>query len=45
VLGLLKPILPPTLQANPPEAIARIMLEAAIAAPRGVTVIPSQDML
>lgn len=45
VLGLLKPILPPTLQANPPEAIARTMLEAAIAAPRGVTVIPSQDML
>ena len=45
VLGLLKPILPPTLRPNPPEAIARIMLEAAIAAPRGVTVVPSQDML
>lgn len=45
VLGLLKPILPPTLRPNPPEAIARAMLEAAISAPRGVTVIPSQDML
>ena len=45
VLGLLKPILPPTLRPNPPEAIARAMLEAAISAPRGVTVVPSQDML
>ncbi|THV13778.1 NAD-dependent epimerase/dehydratase family protein [Rhizobium rhizophilum] len=45
VLSVLKPILPPSMQANRPEAIARAMLEAAISAVPGVTVVPSQDLL
>ncbi|QEE47570.1 NAD-dependent dehydratase [Rhizobium sp. WL3] len=45
VLAVLKPILPPSIQANSPEAIARAMLEAAISGVPGVTVVPSQDLL
>lgn len=45
VLSVLKPILPPSVKANRPEAIARTMLEAAISAVPGVTVVPSQDLL
>lgn len=45
VLSVLKPILPRSLQANPPAAIARAMLEAAISAAPGVTVVPSQDLV
>jgi hypothetical protein len=45
VLSLLKPILPRSARANPPEAIARAMLDAACAARPGVTVVPSQDLL
>ncbi|MDQ0420948.1 uncharacterized protein YbjT (DUF2867 family) [Peteryoungia aggregata LMG 23059] len=45
VLSVLKPILPLSLQANPPAAIARAMLEAAISAAPGVTVVPSQDLM
>ncbi|MBX9467147.1 MAG: NAD-dependent epimerase/dehydratase family protein [Rhizobium sp.] len=44
VLSVLKPILPPSMQANRPEAIARAMLEAAMSAVPGVTVVPSQDL-
>ncbi|RKE85044.1 NAD(P)H-binding protein [Rhizobium sp. AG855] len=45
ILKVLKPLLPGTLQANRPETIARAMLEAAVSAPAGVTIIPSQDLL
>ncbi|TPP10861.1 NAD(P)H-binding protein [Rhizobium glycinendophyticum] len=45
VLSLLKPILPRSARANPGEAIARVMLDAACAARPGVTVVPSQDLL
>ncbi|KQW27424.1 NAD-dependent dehydratase [Rhizobium sp. Root274] len=45
VLSLLKPILPRSARANPPGAIARVMLDATFAARPGVTVVPSQDLL
>lgn len=45
VLSMLKPILPSSLKANPPEAIARAMLDAAVSAAPGVTIVPSQDLL
>ncbi|MFN4206073.1 MAG: NAD-dependent epimerase/dehydratase family protein [Agrobacterium albertimagni] len=45
VLSMLKPILPPSFKANPPEAIARAMLNAAVSAAPGVTIVPSQDLL
>lgn len=45
VLSMLKPILPSSLKANPPEAIARVMLNAAVSAAPGVTIVPSQDLL
>ncbi|MDH4412181.1 MAG: NAD(P)H-binding protein [Rhizobium sp.] len=45
VLSVLKPVLPSSMQANRPEAIARAMLDAAVSAAPGVTVVPSQDLL
>ncbi|MFN3503508.1 MAG: NAD-dependent dehydratase [Allorhizobium sp.] len=45
VLSMLNPILPSSLKANPPEAIARAMLDAAVSAAPGVTIVPSQDLL
>jgi uncharacterized protein YbjT (DUF2867 family) len=45
VLNLLKPVLPPSMRPNAPEVIARVMLEAAITARPGVTVVPSQELL
>lgn len=45
VLSLLKPVLPRSARANPPEAIARAMLEAACSAKPGLTVVASQDLL
>lgn len=45
VLSVLKPILPASMQANRPEAIARAMLDAAISAAPGVTVVPSEDLI
>jgi hypothetical protein len=45
VLSLLKPILPRSAHANPPEGIARVMLDATFTAKPGVTVVPSQDLL
>jgi uncharacterized protein YbjT (DUF2867 family) len=44
LLSVLKPVLPLSLQANRPEAIARAMLEAAVSAAPGVTVVPSQNL-
>jgi uncharacterized protein YbjT (DUF2867 family) len=45
VLALLQPILPPSMRANRPEAIARAMLNAALSAPPGVTIVPSEGLL
>lgn len=45
VLSMLKPILPSSLKPNPPEAIARAMLDAAVSAAPGVTIVSSQDLL
>jgi uncharacterized protein YbjT (DUF2867 family) len=45
VLSILKPILPSSMRANPAEAIARAMLQAAVSAAPGVTIAPSQDLL
>lgn len=45
VLSILDPILPAAAKPNPPEAIARAMLEAAVSAAPGVTIVPSQDLL
>jgi uncharacterized protein YbjT (DUF2867 family) len=45
VLSVLKPVLPSSMQANRPEAIARAMLDAAIAAAPGVTVVPSEKLV
>lgn len=45
VLSALKPILPASMLANRPETIARAMLYAAIDAPPGVTIIPSEKLL
>ena len=45
VLNLLKPILPPSMRPNRPDVIARVMLEAAITARPGVTIVPAQDLL
>lgn len=45
VLSVLKPVLPASMRANPPERIARAMLDAAIDAPPGVTIVPSEDLL
>lgn len=45
VLSALKPILPASMLANRPETIARAMLDAAIDAPPGVTIIPSEKLL
>ena len=44
-LSLLKPILPRSMRANPPEAIARAMLAAALATGPGVSIVPSQELL
>lgn len=44
VLSVLKPILPASMQANRPEAIARAMLDAALGATPGVTVVPSERL-
>jgi uncharacterized protein YbjT (DUF2867 family) len=44
VLSVLKPVLPVSMQANMPEAIARAMLDSAVNAKPGVTVVPSQDL-
>lgn len=45
LLALLKPVLPRSAQANRPEVIARVMLDAALSTAPGVTIIPSQDLL
>lgn len=45
VLSVLKPILPLSMQANRPEAIARAMLDAAMSAAPGVTIVPSEDLI
>ena len=45
LLSLLKPVLPRSARANPPEAIARAMLEAACSAKPGLTVVASKDLL
>ena len=45
VLSVLKPVLPSYMQANRPQAIARAMLDAAIAAAPGVTVVPSDKLV
>lgn len=45
LLSLLKPVLPRSARANPPEAIARAMLDAACSAKPGLTVVASQDLL
>ena len=45
VLSVLKPILPPSMQANRPEAIASAMLDAAVKAAPGVTIIPSERLI
>lgn len=45
VLSILDPILPASAKPNPPEAIARAMLYAAVSAAPGVTIVPSQDLL
>lgn len=45
VLSVLKPVLPLSMQANRPEAIARAMLDAAISAALGVTVVPSEKLV
>jgi uncharacterized protein YbjT (DUF2867 family) len=45
VLATLKPILPASMRANPAAAIVRAMLEAAVSAAPGVTIVPSQDLL
>ncbi|MBU2328614.1 MAG: NAD-dependent dehydratase, partial [Alphaproteobacteria bacterium] len=44
VLSVLGPLLPLSMKANPPEAIARAMLAAAISPAPGVTIVPSQDL-
>jgi uncharacterized protein YbjT (DUF2867 family) len=44
-LAVLKPVLPRSLQANRPEAIARAMLDAALATTPGVSVVPSQELV
>jgi uncharacterized protein YbjT (DUF2867 family) len=44
VLGVLGGVLPKRWQVNPPEAIARELLEAALSAPAGVHVVPSERM-
>jgi uncharacterized protein YbjT (DUF2867 family) len=44
-LSLLKPILPLSARPNPPEAIARVMLDAALDPRPGLTVVASQDLL
>lgn len=45
VLSVLKPILPPSMQANRPEVIASAMLDAATQAAPGVTIIPSERLI
>lgn len=45
VLSVLRPVLPASARANKPEAIARVMLEAALNARQGVTIVPSKAML
>jgi len=45
VLSAMKPVLPRSLRPNSPQAIARAMLDAALSAASGVTVIGSQDLL
>lgn len=45
VLSVLKPVLPSSMQANRPEAIARAMLDAAIAEAPGVIVVPSEKLV
>lgn len=44
VLGALGGVLPKRWRVNPPEAIARELLEAAVSAPAGVHVVPSERM-
>ncbi len=45
VLSILDPILPASIKPNPPHAIARAMLDAAVSATSGVTIVPSQALL
>ena len=45
VLSTLDPVLPYSIKPNPPQAIARAMLDAAIKATPGVTIVPSQALL
>ena len=45
VLSTLDPVLPSSIKPNPPQAIARAMLDAAIKATPGVTIVPSQALL
>lgn len=45
ILSVLRPVLPASMRANRPNVIARAMLDAAINAKPGVTVIPSRDLL
>lgn len=44
VLSVLGPLLPSSMKANPPEAIASAMLAAAVSSAPGVTIVPSQDL-
>lgn len=45
VLNVVEPVLPRSLRPNRPEVIARVMLDAAITARPGLTVVPSRDLL
>lgn len=45
VLSALRPLLPPSARANKPERIASVMLDAALNAKPGVTIVPSKAML
>lgn len=45
VLSVLKPILPASMQANRPEAIAGAIVDAALGATPGVTVVPSDRLV
>jgi uncharacterized protein YbjT (DUF2867 family) len=45
LLSALRPVLPPSARANKPERIASVMLDAAVNAKPGVTIVPSKAML